>query len=128
MLSIPPAIAMSIVPAIRESCAAMTLFIPEPQTLLTVVAGTVSGMPARSAAWRAGACPIPAGSTQPIKTSSTSPGSRPLRSRATAIARAPRSGARKLDNAPWKAPIAVRAAPAITTGSSWVRIAILRRC
>ena len=26
------------------------------------------------------------------------------------------------------APIAVRAAPAITTGSSWVRIAILRRC
>ena len=41
---------------------------PERQTLLTVVAGTVMGMPARTAAWRAVIWPVPAPSTWPIIT------------------------------------------------------------
>ena len=44
---------------------------PEPHILLTVVQPAASGRPAPSAAWRAGAWPRPAGSTQPIRTSST---------------------------------------------------------
>ena len=47
---------------------------PEPHILLTVVQGTELGRPAPSAAWRAGAWPRPAGSTQPISTSLTSSG------------------------------------------------------
>ena len=52
----------------------MTVFMPEPHILLTVVQGTDCGSPAPSAAWRAGAWPWPAGSTQPISTSLTSSG------------------------------------------------------
>ena len=50
----------------------MMAFMPEPHILLMVVAGTPCGMPAPSAAWRAGAWPRPAGSTQPMMTSCTS--------------------------------------------------------
>jgi hypothetical protein len=45
----------------------MAAFMPEPQTLFTVVQRTLMGMPAPMDAWRAGACPSPAGSTQPMK-------------------------------------------------------------
>ncbi len=41
---------------------------PERQTLLTVSAGTVIGMPAATAAWRAGIWPAPAWSTWPMIT------------------------------------------------------------
>ena len=41
---------------------------PERHTLLTVVAGTVIGMPALTAAWRAVIWPVPAPSTWPMKT------------------------------------------------------------
>ena len=51
----------------------MMAFMPEPHILLMVVVGTPFGMPAPSAAWRAGAWPRPAGSTQPMMTSWTSP-------------------------------------------------------
>jgi hypothetical protein len=44
---------------------------PERQTLLTDAEGTSHGMPAPTAAWRAGFCPAPAGSTCPMKTAST---------------------------------------------------------
>jgi hypothetical protein len=49
----------------------MTLFIPDAQTLFTVVHGTFSGIPALSVAYRAGACFPPACKTFPMKTSST---------------------------------------------------------
>ncbi len=62
----PPATADWIAPVRIWSAASIRLFIPEPQTLLTVVVGTESGMPALIAAWRAGACFKPAGNTQPI--------------------------------------------------------------
>ena len=49
---------------------------PEEQKRLTVVAATVAGMPARSAAWRAMLSPVaPSGIAQPRITSSTSAGS-----------------------------------------------------
>ncbi len=41
---------------------------PDRQTLLTVVAGTVIGMPALTAAWRAVIWPVPARRTWPMKT------------------------------------------------------------
>jgi hypothetical protein len=44
----------------------ITVCMPLPQTLLTVVAWTDLGSPALSAACRAGAWPRPAGSTQPM--------------------------------------------------------------
>ena len=71
----------------------MTAFIPEPHILLSVVAGTLSGSPARNPAWRAGAWPWPAGSTQPIISSSTSSAGRPARSSAARMATPPSSGA-----------------------------------
>ena len=54
-----------------RSCAIIAAFMPEPHILLTVVQPAPSGRPAPSAAWRAGAWPSPAGSTQPMRTSST---------------------------------------------------------
>ncbi len=54
MFSMPPATAASTAPA-AISCAADTIACaPEPQTRLTVMAGTVTGRPPRIAAWRAG--------------------------------------------------------------------------
>ena len=44
-----------------------------------VVVGTPLGMPAPSAAWRAGAWPRPAGNTQPMMTSCTSAAGDPAR-------------------------------------------------
>ena len=64
-----PATTTSASPSAIAWAPAMTAFRPEPQTLLRVVAGTVSGMPAKMAAWRAGAWPTPAWSTQPMMTS-----------------------------------------------------------
>src|SRR5712692_3576410 len=71
MLSIPPATLTSLVPAMSRSCANIAAFIPEPHILFTVVQPADSGRPAPSDAWRAGACPCPAGSTQPMITSCT---------------------------------------------------------
>src|SRR6185312_4300243 len=46
MLSMPPDSTMSAEPAWMMSCASMVAFMPEPQTLLTVVAPVASGRPA----------------------------------------------------------------------------------
>ena len=66
----PPATATSASPARISAAASMIALRPDPQTRLIVVALVVSGRPARSAAWRAGAWPAPACSTWPIRTSS----------------------------------------------------------
>ena len=55
MLSMPPATTMSDVPAMIASAAIIVAFMPEPQTLLIVVAPTDIGSPAPSVACRAGA-------------------------------------------------------------------------
>src|SRR5258706_913229 len=117
----PPATMTSALPVARMSCASIAAFMPEPHILFTVVQPVPSGSPAPSEAWRAGAWPWPAGSTQPMITSLTS--SAPILARSTAarIAAAPSSGAMKLFSSPWNAPIGVRAAETMTMGSDCMR-------
>ena len=90
---------------------------PEPHILLTVVQGVPTGMPAASAACRAGAWPRPADNTQPINTWPTSAASISDAAIALAIAAAPSAGAVVPASAPWNAPIGVRFAATITMGS-----------
>src|SRR5215207_2222057 len=115
--SMPPATMTSEEPARRRSFANMAAFIPEPHILLMVVHPVPRGSPAPRDAWRAGAWPWPAGSTQPMMTSCTSSGLTFARSTAARIAAAPSSGAEKPLSSPWNAPIGVRARPTMTTGS-----------
>ena len=70
MLSIPPAIIVLPLSALIRSVANIMAFMPEPQTLLTVVAPQESGKPAFLIACRAGACLSPALTTLPMITSS----------------------------------------------------------
>ena len=121
MLSMPPATTMAASPSARMSCASITLFMPDPQTLLTVVAGTLSGRPPAIPAWRAGAWPSPADSTQPISSSEASPGGTPQAASAARIAIPPSSGAASPRSPPWNAPIGVRRAATTTTGSGIMR-------
>ena len=115
MFSIPPATTTSASPK-RIACVAnITAFIPEAQTLFTVVAGIVFGKPAFIIACLAGACPSPACNTFPIYTSSTKDPSKLILSKAPLIAVAPKSVAGTLDKLPKKDPIAVRTAETITT-------------
>ncbi|MDT4863523.1 hypothetical protein FQZ97_982350 [compost metagenome] len=100
MLSMPPAIITLLVPALSESWASITAFMPEPQSLLIVVQPVALGSPAFSAAWRAGPCLRPAGSTQPMITSSTSAAWIPARLTASRMAAAPSSTAGTLDKLP----------------------------
>src|SRR6185295_9141915 len=116
MDSMPPA-TMTTSSLPRMSFASIAAFIPEPHILLMVVQPAASGRPAPSEAWRAGAWPCPAGRTQPISTSCTSPGRIFARSTAARIAAAPSSGAANPLSSPWNAPIGVRAAETMTIGS-----------
>ena len=50
----PPATMKSALPAVSASSPMITVCMPDPQTLLTVVAWTDLGRPALIAAWRAG--------------------------------------------------------------------------
>jgi hypothetical protein len=115
MDSMPPATATSYSPAWIALPASMTARIPEPQTLCTVTHGTLSGIPAPSDAWRAGAWPIPAWSTLPMITCSTSSGRTPARESAQRIAAEPRAGAGRDESLPRKLPIGVRTAERITS-------------
>ena len=91
MFSMPPATMMSASPARMICAASVTAFSPEPQSMLSVVAGTSTGSPAPIAAWRAGFWPRPACSTHPSRTSSTSSGATWARSSAALIAWLPSS-------------------------------------
>ena len=71
MFSIPPATTSSLSPALIDCAASITPLSPDPQTLLTVNAPTLTGIPAKMADCRAGFCPNPAETTLPIITSST---------------------------------------------------------
>ena len=115
MFSIPPAITTSLSPKAIDWAACIILFIPDEQTLFTVVHGTSSGIPAFNAACLAGAWPTPAWTTWPINTSLTSFGCKLILSRAPLIAMAPKSGADTFDKAPKKLPIGVLTADTITT-------------
>ena len=63
MDSCPPATTMSNSPARISWSASAIASSPDRHTLLKVSAGTDIGMPALTAAWRAGICPAPACST-----------------------------------------------------------------
>ena len=115
MFSIPPATTTSASPKAIVWAANIIDFIPEEQTLLTVVHGTESGIPANIAACLAGACPKPAETTFPIKTSSTKAGSKFILFNAPFIAIEPNFGAGMLDKLPIKLPIGVLATDTITT-------------
>ena len=118
MDSMPPATTTSASPA-RIACrASITALRPEPQTLFTVNAPTVSGRPAPRAAWRAGFCPAPAVRTWPRTTSSTSFGSAPARATASFTTRAPSSVAGSGASAPRNRPTGVRAAEQSHTGGA----------
>src|SRR5215813_172495 len=124
--SMPPATTTSKEFVASRSCANIAAFIPEPHILFTVVQPAASGNPAPSEAWRAGACPWPAGSTQPMITSCTWSGRMPARSTAARMAAAPSSGAAKPFSSPWNAPMGVRATETITIGSFCIEISFRR--
>src|SRR3989442_6961056 len=115
MFSIPPATTHSASPARIAWAASATVFRPLPQTLLMVVEGTVSTMPAPIADWRAGFCPSPAWSTLPMSTSSGV--STPARRSASSTAAAPSLVAGTSTNAPPNVPTGVRTALTITASS-----------
>ncbi len=117
MLSMPPETTSSAEPALMMSWASMVAFMPEPHTLLMVVAPVASGSLAPRAAWRAGAWPWPAGSTQPMNTSSIRSGDSFARSTAAPMTWAPSLWALSGDRSPWNRPSGVRAAETMTTGS-----------
>src|SRR5690606_11932104 len=121
MLSIPPATTTSTLPASNRSCPMIAACMPEPHILFNVVHTVDLASPAASAAWRAGAWPSPAGSTQPISTSCTASAASPLRSTAARIATAPNSGAGTPASSPCSAPMGVRALPTMTIGSCCMR-------
>ncbi|SAL03985.1 hypothetical protein AWB77_06910 [Caballeronia fortuita] len=54
MFSWPPAMTISASPAMIAFAASITALRPEPQTLLIVMPGTMSGKPALMSDWRAG--------------------------------------------------------------------------
>src|SRR5258706_9773556 len=101
-------------PALIACDASMTALSPDPHTLLTVTAETLAGIPALSAAWRAGAWPVPPWITWPMITSCTSAAGTLDRLSAARMATAPSSGALNGERAPRNLPMGVRAAPTIT--------------
>ena len=88
-------------------------FMPDAQTLLIVVAGTLKGIEAPSAACRAGACPTLALQTLPINTSSIASGGRRAALSAALKAAAPKSVAETEERLWPKLPKGVRFAETI---------------
>jgi hypothetical protein len=99
---------------------------PEAHTLLTVVQGTVSGIPANKAACLAGAWPTPACTTFPMKTSSTIDGSSDILLSAAFMAAAPNLVAGTSDRLPKKLPMGVLTAETITT--SFIFVLFMAKC
>src|SRR5690606_17396420 len=114
MDSWPPATTTSNSPARTSWSASAMASSPERHTLLMVSAGTFIGMPAMTAAWRAGICPAPAWSTWPMITYWTWSPPIPARSRAALIAKPPRSAPEKDFSEPSSRPMGVRAPATMT--------------
>ena len=109
--SCPPATTMSESPCAMACAPSMAALRPEPQTLLMVIAGTMSGNPARIAACRAGFWPTAAVSTCPMITSDTCSGFTPARFSTSLMTSAPSSDAGVFASVPPNLPIGVRVAP-----------------
>lgn len=108
MFSMPPAITHSASPRRTSRAAEAIASAPDPQTRLTVMAGTDSGRPPLSVACRAGFMPAPAWITLPNTTDETFSGARPLRRTVSPMTSAPRSGAAMAFRLPPNLPMAVR--------------------
>src|SRR5659263_655190 len=104
MFSVPPTRYSSPSPALMAAAAMASADALDAQTRLTVMAGTSSGMPAFSSAWRAVFWPRPAWMTLPNMTSSSCSPLTPARLSASVIAIAPSSTAGVLAKPPWKRP------------------------
>ena len=111
MFSTPAAITMSCVPESTACAAKCSACWDDPHARLIVVPGTCSGKPAESHAVRpmTPACG-PSWLTQPMRTSSTAPGSMPVRSTRAFSACAPRSAGCTSASAPLRVPTGVRTA------------------
>ncbi len=78
--STPPATYTLPSPVAMRCAASAMVCSPDEQKRFTVMPGTVTGQPARTAIWRAMFQPVaPSGLAQPMMTSSTSAGSMPAR-------------------------------------------------
>src|SRR5262249_23875739 len=126
MFSMPPATATLILPREISWAAETMACAPEPQTRLTVSAGVVTGSPAWTAACRAGFILVPAWTTLPMTTVSTSSGRMFARVTAAVIATEPRVGAGTSLSEPPKVPNAVRTGSAKTTERCDVMANLLR--
>ena len=78
MFSMPPASMTDLWPRSIDCAAIITAFIPDAQTLFTVVAGVSSPIFTTLATCLAGAYPMPAYNTAPMYISSTSLGFTPV--------------------------------------------------
>jgi hypothetical protein len=128
MLSMPPATTISAEPALHAGHAPIMVSLHAGAADLVDGGGAGGiGQAARRACRlaRRGLALRPAGSTQPISTSSMDSGLAPARSRAARMAAAPSSGARTPASPPWNFPSGVRTALAMTMGFSGM--AALRR-
>src|SRR5438128_569617 len=122
MFSRRPAMAASRWPG-QISCAAEAIACAlEPQTQLTVIAGTATGTPPLIAACRAGFMRLPAWMTLPITTLPTRAGSSPERRSVSRTTVAPNSVAGVPFNVPLKVPIAVRTGSDKTTSREGIAI------
>src|SRR5260370_20195807 len=101
MDSTPPATYTSPSPAITRCAASAMACNPDEQKRLTVMPGTLTGRPARSAICRAMFMPVaPSGFAQPMITSSTRAGSMPARATAACVAWPPSVAPWVMLNAP----------------------------
>lgn len=107
MHSKPPATTTSLYPKPILYDPNTIVFMPEAQTLLTLMQGTLIGIPAPREAYLAGLCPNPEGQTIPKITSSTYLGSSLIDDKAALIAIDPNSVALTLESLPIKEPIGV---------------------
>ncbi len=126
--SVPPATATSYIPAAIDWATWAMDCTPELQKRLMVIAGTVSGSPARSAACRATFMPCSAsGIAQPSTTSSTAEGWSPgTAATAARMATAARVSGRVSLNSPLRARVkGVRTALAMTTREAMVVVLLM---
>ena len=111
----PPATSRPAWPSSTYWAAVAMALSPDRQTLLTVRAGTVIGIPAPAAACLAVIWPCPAWRTWPMTTCSTASGGTPARPRAARTALPPSSTADSPASTPPNRPMGVLA-PAQITG------------
>src|SRR6266545_1264011 len=116
MHSVPPTKTASLSPAAIESAPSVSAFKDDAHALLTVKAGTESGMPARWETCRAVFGPPPAWRACPKIVSSMAAAGSPERSIAARAATSPRSAAESDANEPPNLPIGVRTAESTKTG------------